>query len=239
METTTAAARPLRRDAELNRLRIMAAAREVFAERGLDATLDDIARHAGLGIGTVYRRFPNKEALIDALFEESFAHVLALNEQALENPDAWEGLRTMMTQLAEAQAVDRGLRDVMLSEEYGRDRVAQMRDQIKPLLDRLFARAHEQGVLREDVGSGDLPLLLMMVSSAVEMTKAVDSESWRRYLTILLDGLCRRRDRPTELTEPVLDDDALQHAMHTWPRPRRPVHPAELGPAVDKRSTQA
>ena len=66
---TTTAERPLRKDAERNRRRILDAAREVFAERGLDAGLDHIARHAGLGVGTVYRRFPDKERLIEALFE--------------------------------------------------------------------------------------------------------------------------------------------------------------------------
>jgi AcrR family transcriptional regulator len=79
--------RPLRRDAEQNRQRILAAAREVYSERGLDVTLDDIARHAGVGVGTVYRRFPGKEALIDALFEDKVNSLLSLAEEALANLD--------------------------------------------------------------------------------------------------------------------------------------------------------
>src|SRR5882757_2154058 len=217
MDTTLPAIpRPLRRDAELNRQRIMAAARQVFAARGLDATLDDVARQAGLGVGTVYRRFPNKEALIDALFEESFASVVGLAERAIEHPDAWAGLVGLMTDLAELQAGDRGLRDLMLSETYGRDRVAQMRDRIQPLMERVVERAHESGQLRADLRAGDLPVLLLMVSATVEFTHLARPEGWRRYATIMLDGMCERRDRPTELTEPVLDDDALHEAMHGW-----------------------
>jgi AcrR family transcriptional regulator len=223
MDTTTTPAvqRPLRRDAELNRQRILAAAKEVFAERGLEATLDEIARHAGLGVGTVYRRFPNKEALIDALFEEGFAQILALTEQALADPDAWAGLVGLLTRMAEVQAVDFGLRDVMLSETYGLDRIAQMRDQIKPLMERLVARAQEQGRLRADFRATDIMALQLMVSATVEFTHGVREGGWRRYLPLLLDGLCARRDGVTELAEPELDDDDLHAAMRCWPRYRR------------------
>src|ERR1700694_3164569 len=84
--------RPLRRDAARNRLRILQAAREVFADRGLDASLDQIAAHAGVGVGTVYRRFPDKDALIDALFEERIGEIAAAAQRALSAPDPWEGL---------------------------------------------------------------------------------------------------------------------------------------------------
>lgn len=223
MDTTTTPVnpRPLRRDAELNRQRILVAAKEVFAERGLDATLDEIARHAGLGVGTVYRRFPNKEALIDALFEEGFAQILELTEQALANPDAWAGLVGLLTRMAEVQAADFGLRDVMLSETYGRDRIAQMRDQVKPLMEQVVARAQEQGRLRPDFRATDIMALQLMISATVEFTHGVRDGGWRRYLPLLLDGLAARRDRVTELTEPELGDDDLHCAMQCWPRYRR------------------
>src|SRR6266851_723708 len=86
----------LRRDAELNRRRIIAAAREVFRERGLAATLDDVARHAGVGVGTVYRRFANKEELVDALFDDMIDTVAALAQEAVADPDAWRGLTTSL-----------------------------------------------------------------------------------------------------------------------------------------------
>ena len=78
--------RPLRKDAERNRQRILAAAAEVFTERGLEATLDDVARHAGVGVGTVYRRFPDKAALADALFEERIDALVELATAMRNNP---------------------------------------------------------------------------------------------------------------------------------------------------------
>ncbi|HEV2347370.1 MAG TPA: helix-turn-helix domain-containing protein [Actinocrinis sp.] len=235
MDTPAAVPRPLRRDAELNRLRIMAAAREVFAERGLEATLDDVARQAGLGVGTVYRRFPNKEALVDALFEEGFGRVVAAAERSLENPDAWAGMVNLVTELAEIQAADRGLRDIMLSEAYGRDRVAQLRDRIKPMLEQAVERAQRQGGLRADFRAADVPALLMMIAMTVEFGRDVRPEVWRRYLTMLLDGISARRDHPTRLPEPELDDDDMHEAMHAWPRLRwtTPTStPEKRGPKV-------
>ena len=227
MDTTAATAasasvpRPLRRDAELNRQRIMVAARQVFAERGLEATLDDVAREAGLGVGTVYRRFPDKEALVDALFEESFGQVVARAERALELPDAWDGVVSLLAELAEIQAADRGLRDIMLSESFGRDRVAQMRDRIKPLLEQVVERAQRDGRLRGDLRAGDLPAILMMISVTVEFGGEMRPDLWRRYLALLVDGISARRDGPTELPEPVLDDEDMREAMQAWPRLRR------------------
>src|SRR5436309_13964281 len=86
------AARALRKDAAQNRERLLAAASELFAERGLNVTLNDIAHHAGVGVGTAYRRFPNKEAVIDALFEQQLDGLAALAEQALLDADSWHGL---------------------------------------------------------------------------------------------------------------------------------------------------
>src|SRR5229473_6040348 len=93
-------ARPLRRDAERNRQRILRAAGEVFTERGLQATLDDVAERAGVGVGTVYRRFPDKEALVEALFTERLDTLVHFGEQALAEPDPWAGLATFLEQAA-------------------------------------------------------------------------------------------------------------------------------------------
>ena len=90
--TTVAAQRPLRRDAERNRIRILASAKVLFAEHGVDVSLDDIARHAGVGVGTVYRRFPDREALIDELFEDKISEIEELAAASLAIDDPWEGL---------------------------------------------------------------------------------------------------------------------------------------------------
>ncbi|HEX3781219.1 MAG TPA: helix-turn-helix domain-containing protein [Pseudonocardiaceae bacterium] len=91
--------RPLRRDAELNRRKLIASAHEVFRERGLSATLDDVAQHAGVGVGTAYRRFANKDELLDALFEDMADAVERIATEAAADPDAWHGLRTSLEKL--------------------------------------------------------------------------------------------------------------------------------------------
>jgi AcrR family transcriptional regulator len=124
----------LRRDAELNRRRVIAAAREVFRDRGISATLNDVAHHAGVGVGTVYRRFSDKEELVDALFDDMVDTVEAATRAALDEPDAWTGLTVALEKTCEVQAMDRGLREVMLGTGRGPQRQAQMRERVAPLL---------------------------------------------------------------------------------------------------------
>src|SRR5215468_9554997 len=112
------APRPLRRDAERNRQLILRAASEVFTSRGLQASLDDVAQQAGVGVGTVYRRFPDKEALVEALFEERIQAMKALAE-----PDSWTALVTFLESVCAALATDHGLREILMFASYGRDRV--------------------------------------------------------------------------------------------------------------------
>src|SRR6266511_4065497 len=142
--------RPLRRDAERNRQRILDAARELFAERGLGVTLNDIAHHAGVGVGTVYRRFPDKAPLIDALFEQRLEEFVDLMNAALDDPDPWQGFAGFLERALELQAADRGLRELVLGAPGGHERVAQLRAQLYPLGARLVQRAREAGQLRAD-----------------------------------------------------------------------------------------
>src|SRR6188768_1459630 len=114
--------RPLRSDAERNRQRILQAAEEVFAARGLDASMDDIARAAGVGVGTVYRRFPDRDALIDALFETKLHEIEAIALAALRITDPWEAFATFMRGVCAMHARDRGLKEAMLSDHRGADR---------------------------------------------------------------------------------------------------------------------
>ena len=114
---------PLRKDAERNRQRILEAAREVFATRGLSATLDDIAHHAGVGVGTVYRRFPDKEQLIDALFEERIDEIATAATESVAIEDPWDGVVHFLQRALELQAGDRGLKQLLLSTTHGQARV--------------------------------------------------------------------------------------------------------------------
>jgi len=186
-------ARPtLRRDAERNRQRIIAAAHEVFRERGLTATLDDVARHAGVGVGTVYRRFANKEELVDALFADMVDQVESISIEAAADPDAWRGLATSLERLCELQAFDRGLREVMLGTGRGPQRKTQMYGRIRSTVDQLVDRAKAQGALRPDMQPWDLPMVQLMVAAVTDNTGHPDL--WRRYLRLLLDGLRARPD---------------------------------------------
>jgi AcrR family transcriptional regulator len=207
------AARPrprLRKDAELNRLRILAAAREVFRDRGVAATLNDVAHHAGLGVGTVYRRFSDKEELVDALFADMVNTVEAYTREALEHEDAWTGLVTALERVCEIQALDRGLREVMLGTGRGPQRQVQIQQRVAPVVDRLVAGAQEQGMLRPDVVPIDIPMIQLMVAAVTDHTGHPDL--WRRYLRLLLDGL-RSRPDATALPNITLPDRQFMDAI--------------------------
>jgi AcrR family transcriptional regulator len=208
--------RPLRRDAERNRQRILEAAGEVFAKRGLGATMDDIADRAGVGVGTVYRRFPDKDLLIDALFEERIGALVTIAEQALAESDPWDGLVMFLEEGLAQQAADRGLKELVLGSHHGRERVAQARARLKPLVDQLVERAQAEGKLRDDVESTDFAMIHLMLGASVDFTERVEPGSWRRFLGIVLDGL-RPRSRAKPLAGRALTDDQLDAAMGEWP----------------------
>ncbi len=209
---------PLRRDAARNRERILEAARAEFAERGLDATLDDIARRAGVGVGTVYRRFAGKEELIEALFEDRMVEVVAIAEAALAQQDPWQGLVSWISGVAELQAADRALRTLLTSTSQGRDGIDRIREQIAPRIFQLVERAKEQGRLREDVAPSDVALAGYMLSAVADYAGTVSPEVWRRQLTIVLDGLRARRGAPSAMPIAPLDLDELAAVMRQEPR---------------------
>jgi AcrR family transcriptional regulator len=212
---STPAARPLRRDAERNRHRILEAAAEAFAERGLTITMDDIAEHAGVGVGTVYRRFPQKELLIEALFEERVGELVALAEDALDEDDPWQALVDFVERAQALQATNRGLKELVLSTAHGRERVACVRERLGPLADELVRRAQATGQLRPDVDGSDLPLVQVMLGAVVDVTRDVAPDTWRRMLAIIVDGL-RASEPRTPLPAPALDTDQVDDAMRRW-----------------------
>jgi AcrR family transcriptional regulator len=211
--------RPLRKDAERNRLRILEAARELFAERGLQATLDDVAHRAGVGVGTVYRRFPDKDQLVEALFESRLDQMSALARESLEDEDAWRGLVSFLQGVLSLQAEDRGLKEVALGGPRGQSHVAAARQRIAPLVAQLVARAKQQGALRPDVEVSDMPLLQLMIGTIVDCSREIDPELWRRFLAIVLDGL-RARDGVEPLPVEALSMEQVAVAMTSWRPPR-------------------
>jgi len=208
--------RPLRRDAERNRQLIIEAARAAFAEDGLSVTLDEIAHRAGVGVGTIYRRFPDKEQLIDALFETRMKELAAEAEAALLVDDPWIGLVGFLERANEQHASDRGFKEVALSGAHGLERVARARQLMFPLVSKLVERAQADGSLRGDVAPTDVPLLQLMLGSLSECAREADPEVWRRYLGIITDGLRTRRDGPSPLEREALTPEQTQSTMRAW-----------------------
>src|SRR3954464_7393456 len=145
------AVRPLRADAGPKPQGLTAAARTLFADRGVDVAVEDIAAAAGVGIGTFYRRFPDRESLVEAVFESKLERVIDAARDALEIEDPWEAFRTYVLTVARMHARDRGLKDVLLCAGRGQERVAGFRELIRPLTAQLLERAKAAGALREDV----------------------------------------------------------------------------------------
>jgi AcrR family transcriptional regulator len=178
-------------------------------------TMDDIAEHAGVGVGTVYRRFPEKELLIEALFEARVAELVAMAEDALEEDDPWQALLGFVERAQALQARDRGLKELLLSTAHGRERIASVRERLSPIVGELVRRAQASGQLRPDVEVTDFPLIQIMLGALVDVTRDVAPDTWRRMLTILADGLCAGEQR-TPLGAPALAPEQIDHTMRCW-----------------------
>jgi AcrR family transcriptional regulator len=186
--------RPLRADAERNRQRLLDAAGELFAAKGLAVGLDEIARHAGVGVGTAYRRFRDKDELLEALFADRLATVGALADRALADPDPWSGLVAFMEGLVRMQVADRGLKEALFRSGHQVRCLQSGRERLAPLVEAIVERARESGALRADVETTDIPLLQFLVSGVADL--GVPPEMAVRYLTIVLDGLRTREPTP-------------------------------------------
>jgi AcrR family transcriptional regulator len=187
---TPPARRPLRRDAERNRQLILDAAAQVFAERGLDVGFEEIARVAGVGAATVYRRFPDRADLVDALFEQAVDEIVVKVELALAAADPWTGLCDVVHWAVESQAQNRGLAQVLSEVGRGHEGTARARARLAPLVDEMVDRAKHAGSLRDDVTPPDLQALMLCVSRV----GTPDDKATRLRLTgFLLDGLTALR----------------------------------------------
>jgi AcrR family transcriptional regulator len=181
--------RSLRVDAERNRARIMDAAQTAFAERGLYVPLEDVADDAGVGIATLYRRFPTRDDLIAACFERRVAEYARIAEEALAALDGWSGFTTYVERICAMQAADRGLKDV-LTRTFPRARALEAhRARGYELSVRVIDRAKAEGSLRPDFVPEDLVLLFMANAGVVQATGEAAPDAWRRSLAFTLDGL--------------------------------------------------
>jgi AcrR family transcriptional regulator len=176
------AVKPLRADARRNRERILKAARTVFGVQGMDAQIDDVAKRAKVGVGTVYRHFPTKEALLESLVREHFEEIAGFAREAVDQPDPWQGFCDLMWRAAGHNAEDLGFCEAIASsdktaiiEEVGL--MASTRD--------LIERAKAQGAMRSDATEEDVAIIMIGASAVMRLTPA----SWRRYIALMLDGL--------------------------------------------------
>jgi AcrR family transcriptional regulator len=172
--------RRLRADAERNRVALASAAREVFAEQGLAAPLEHIAKRAGLGIATLYRNFPTRSALMDAVIADTADAHREIIRRALANEDPWTGLTGYLTEICQlASTADQAAGQTM----------AIAGSKVYPQLAELVARAQAAGRLRADLAPTDVLCLTVGIGRIIEVTQALDPDAWRRQLALLLDGL--------------------------------------------------
>ena len=183
-DTSVPAERTQRSDARRNRKRIVAAARKSMARKGLDAQMDEIARTAGVGVGTVYRHFPTKDELVQALAEERFERLEELAREALAQSDPWQSFEDFIRASAQIQTDDRALSEVLTSRPETMTRAAE-RVGILDLVTELMGRAQANGVLRPDAHPRDVPMLMCALAGTFRNPHA-DPE---RYIGIVLDGL--------------------------------------------------
>jgi AcrR family transcriptional regulator len=196
MTGTDDARRPLRIDAERNRVRIVEAAQTAFAERGLDVPLEDVADQAGVGIATLYRRFPTRDDLIAACFARRLDEHAQAAEDALEARDGWSGFAGYVEQICSMQAADNGLKDVLTHTFPSAKVLEAHRARGYELSLRLIERAQAEGSLRSDVVPEDLILLLMANAGVVQGAGRAAPDAWRRFVGLMLDGFRSERANP-------------------------------------------
>jgi AcrR family transcriptional regulator len=185
IDTTPPSERPLRADARRNRERIVAAARAVFTRQGGDAQIDDIARAAGVGVGTVYRHFPHKEALLGELLVERFRLMADNAERALEIEDPWEAFAWMLRTNATFCAGEVGVQQALVRGPDAWEYAAAEIDRLRETATQLIVRAQRAGVMRPDFSVDDIPMLM----AGLTTTMTVPGYDWHRHLEIILAGI--------------------------------------------------
>ncbi len=205
--------RPLRADAARNRELILQTARKCFAERGLSVTLNDIAHEAGVGVGTVYRRFADKDSLIEALLATKFEALNDAAARAADEIDPRESLRVYLMGVFEFRARDRALADAIVRAGRARPSVVHERDRLETQVSEIIRRARDAGVVRSGFDSRDLPMLTSMVGAVADTTRAHDPDAWRRYAEVLIEGVLPGGTAAPMLGEP-LDRESIERALH-------------------------
>jgi AcrR family transcriptional regulator len=200
-----AADRPLRRDAEQNRQRVLDAAADVFAEHGLEASVEEIARSAGVGMGTLYRRFPTKDALISALVHDALTAMLTIAREGIERADG-TGLEYFLEAASAYQAAHRGCLPRLWRAGTEHDLV----QEVRRLIDAMLTDAKRHGRVRAEITSADVTIALWAIRGIVETTQGHAPEAWQRHLDIFIAGL---RPAVDPLPDRVLSREKLDKLL--------------------------
>jgi AcrR family transcriptional regulator len=207
--------RPLRSDAERNRRLVLEAAAQAFAEEGFDVGMAEIARRAGVGNATVFRRFPTKDALYEAIVDEKIAELVMAGTAAAELPDPWDALVQYLETMAQLQARDRGFFQATEQHLFEHPELLRRHRDILDVIEPLVVRAQEAGAVRDDVTTVDVLGLVKGAVACVPPSPALRADGWRRPLAIVLDAL--RPDAATPLPIPPLSYEEIERALGIEP----------------------
>jgi AcrR family transcriptional regulator len=177
----------------------------------VEASLEQVALRAGVGIGTLYRHFPTRDDLVEAIFERRVGELVAVAEEAAAEPDGWRAFCNFLERTLELQAEDRVLKDVLLRHPPRAGKLAGAREALRRRYEQLLARARADGALRGDFTSADLALLLWSFRPVMDATTGVAPGAWRRHLHLVLDGL--RAEAATPHSQRPLEDHELRAAL--------------------------
>jgi AcrR family transcriptional regulator len=224
MVVDTATGQRLRADARRNRERILMAARAAFAEEGIDAGMSEIAARAGVGVGTLYRRFPTKEALVEALMVDHMERILEAGEQTIRDaPDPWEAFVRYLRLLVDRKSRDEGLSELFAGRVIVSDEIRALRRRLETQLRELIRQAQESGELRTDIAIGDVGVLLSSICSVPWLHGDRGRQLNERFLAVVVDGLRAPGTRPLPYRPASLPEierliAACGQARHEGPR---------------------
>ncbi len=201
---------PRRADARRNREQVLGAAEAVLSEVGLSAPVEEIARRAGVGVGTVCRHFPTKQDLVDAVLRRMFEALVQDANAALEVDDPGEGFRSFVVALSEFQVRHRALAEQMAAQIEGSAEGKPFRVALWDAITELLAHAQSAGAVRADIGPSDVAMLVSGVAHAAALVGDGHARVRERYVTIVLDGL--RPAEPSALPGRAMSFAQLQRA---------------------------
>jgi AcrR family transcriptional regulator len=202
---------PRRRDAQERHDRLVAAARHEFAVRGVNASLEGIARDAGVAIGTLYRHFPSRLDLLIAALEPRLEEFLDGAEKALDMDDPWEGFVYYLENLFRVQAGDRGFNDFLSRRFPGNADTERIHDRMCRQIEDVLTRAQEAGQARADITQADIVDLIWSNGRMIDATSTAAPNAWRRHLSLMLDAY--RAERAHPISEPPMTQKQLYDAM--------------------------